>query len=147
MSFKPGDKVIHIKERWDTPMTVLHCDDQESSRGGTENLTFFEEGGFWRTSQLTLADPEPLFYVQDTRSVVGNSASWWRFEGNGYTCNLNEAWKVPGTWRGRDTDVLRACLEVDAMAERHCDVQKLPAAKETAISRAESGAASQGRTR
>lgn len=68
---------------------------------------------------------ESLFYIQDTRCVVGNSASWWRPDGNGYTCNLDEAWKVPGTWSGRDTNVLRPCAGVDKLSERHFDVQKL----------------------
>ena len=62
---------------------------------------------------------------RDARQVVGNSAMWWRVGCDGYTCNLDEAWKVPGTWSGRDTDVLRPCAEVDALSERHFDVQKL----------------------
>ena len=51
-------------------------------------------------------ESEPLFYIQDTRSFVGDSALWWRPEGKGYTVNLDEA----GTYtaaqcRGnRDTD-------------------------------------------
>ena len=71
--------------------------------------------------------PAPqLFYIQDTRQFVGNSALFWRDGGHGYTCNLDEAWRVPVTWKpDRDTDVLRACAEVDALAERHVDVQRL----------------------
>jgi hypothetical protein len=69
-------------------------------------------------------DPE-LFYIQDTRSVVGNSALWWREQGKGYTSNLDEAWKVPGNWSWRSTDILRPVAEMDALAERHVDVQKL----------------------
>lgn len=57
-----------------------------------------------------------LFYIQDTRTVVGNSAMFWRPEGKGYTCNLNEAWKVTGEWTGRPTDVLRDAELVDALA-------------------------------
>ena len=68
---------------------------------------------------------EPLFYIQDTRAVCGNSAVWWAEGGHGYTSNLDKAWKVPGTWKERDTDVLRPCAEIDALAERHFDVQKL----------------------
>jgi len=29
-----------------------------------------------------------LFYLQDKRSVVGNSMSWWAIEGRGYTCDI-----------------------------------------------------------
>lgn len=32
-----------------------------------------------------------MYYIQDTRSVVGNCVSWWAPNGNGYVCNLNEA--------------------------------------------------------
>ena len=71
------------------------------------------------------ADKEPLFYIQDTRQVSGNSAFWWCVDGHGYTCNLDEAWKVPGSWKGRDTDVLRPCDEMDALAARHVDTQRL----------------------
>jgi hypothetical protein len=60
--FKPGDKVTHITEKWDTPMTVKYCVDQESSVSdpGVENLTFFEEGGFWRTRRLRLVSEKCL---------------------------------------------------------------------------------------
>lgn len=69
---------------------------------------------------------EPLFYIQDTRSTVGNSALWWAEGGHGYTCDLRHAWKVPASWKpDRDTDLLRRCDVVDALAERHVDVQKL----------------------
>lgn len=66
-----------------------------------------------------------LFYIQDTRQVCGNSAFWWRPDGAGYTCNVDEAWKVPGTWTGRSTDMLRPCAGVDRLTARHFDVQKL----------------------
>lgn len=32
-----------------------------------------------------------LYYIQDTRTYVGNSMSWWRKEGHGYTCDIREA--------------------------------------------------------
>lgn len=34
---------------------------------------------------------ESLYYVQDSRSYVGNDMLWWRVGGMGYTTNLNEA--------------------------------------------------------
>lgn len=38
------------------------------------------------------AMPTPkLFYVQDTRQLVGNALLWWRKGGQGYGCNLDEA--------------------------------------------------------
>jgi hypothetical protein len=35
-----------------------------------------------------------LFYIQN-RGFCGNCLSWWRPDGNGYTCDLRDAWKVP----------------------------------------------------
>ena len=32
-----------------------------------------------------------LFYLQDSRSFVGNDVLWWRKGGNGYTTDLREA--------------------------------------------------------
>lgn len=54
-------------------------------------------------------DPGGRYFVQDTRpgAVVGNCATWWRSDGVGYTCDLEEA----GVYRGarvlgmRETDV------------------------------------------
>lgn len=34
---------------------------------------------------------EPLYYIQDKRSMVGNSMSWWRKGGAGYGCDIREA--------------------------------------------------------
>ena len=81
-----------------------------------------------------------LYYIQDTRQCVGNSALWWREDG-GYTCDLRQAWKVNRVIRGdatslfengvalpfslRYADILRLCSEMDALAELHVDVQKL----------------------
>jgi len=64
-----------------------------------------------------------LYYIQDTRFYEGNSAFWWRVNANGYTSNLDEAWKVPATWKGRDTDKLWPCAEIDARAHRAFDMQ------------------------
>ena len=70
---------------------------------------------------------DDLYYIQDTRQVVGNSAVWWREHGSGYTCDLNEAWKVSFEIAScyRKTDVPRRCTVIDRISERHCDVQKL----------------------
>jgi hypothetical protein len=73
--------------------------------------------------------PNDLYYLQDTRQIVGNCALWWKLNGQGYTCNLDEAWKIDPNIYGappRDTDVFRLCSEVDALAKRHVDVQQLP---------------------
>ena len=57
-------------------------------------------------------DDEPqgdrLYYILDIRAAAGDCALWWRPEGQGYTCDLDDAGtytkKEAGTCR--DTDVL-----------------------------------------
>lgn len=38
------------------------------------------------------------YYIQDARSFVGNCISWWRANGAGYACDLNDA----GVYKGRE---------------------------------------------
>jgi hypothetical protein len=53
---------------------------------------------------------EGLYFIQDTRTTCGNAVMWWKPDGNGYTSNVNEAWRVPKEkadqmHRNRSTDV------------------------------------------
>ena len=72
------------------------------------------------------------FYVQDTRSVVGNSAYWWRLNRRGYTCDLKQAGRfnekeARSIERMRGTDRAIPCDLVDAIAESHVDLHRLSA--------------------
>lgn len=51
-------------------------------------------------------DDDP-YYVQDTRTVVGNCGMWWANNSRGYCCNLEEAGIYTGAMCKymRDTDV------------------------------------------
>ena len=74
---------------------------------------------------------EPLYYIQNTRSVVGNCMVLWRAEGHGYTVNLDEAWKLPQSraeaiCKDRpEQDIPRAAALLERVAQRHIDVQLL----------------------
>lgn len=64
---------------------------------------------------------EELYYIQDTRSYVGNSVMWWAVGGCGYACDLRKAWQVPYSeaqriTRNRDTDKAWPCSDIDAGA-------------------------------
>ncbi len=50
---------------------------------------------------------DALYYVQDTRQVVGNCILWWAKDGAGYCCNLPDAGEYTGVRcaRLRHTDV------------------------------------------
>lgn len=73
--------------------------------------------------------PTPMFYMLDTRAVVGNCAMWWAKDRQGYTCDLDKAHLfseqeiATETWR--DTDVPVPAYEVRAEAQRHCRVDSL----------------------
>jgi hypothetical protein len=49
----------------------------------------------------------PMFYLLDSRTVVGNCALWWRPDGAGYTTNLDEAglYTYEAACGQRDSDV------------------------------------------
>ena len=72
-----------------------------------------------------------FFYIQNVGRPVGNSARWWLPRGSGYTTDLNRAWKAPKEEAVKicqvrhGEDVMWPCSEMDVIAERHVDVQKL----------------------
>ncbi len=75
---------------------------------------------------------EPMFYIRNARSVVGNSIMWWCPDGNGYTCDLKKAWKVPeskarGICRDRPKeDFMIPAKKAEASTELHVDSQLFP---------------------
>lgn len=79
-------------------------------------------------------ESEPLFFVQDTRQVVGNCALWWRPDGAGYTINLDEAGTFPASFKAalRPTDVMRPCDEVERLAQRHVTGDVMSGGKDVA---------------
>lgn len=71
-----------------------------------------------------------LFYIQDGRQVVGNCIALWRPDGNGYTCDLKQAWKVPyakalDLEKNRATEILWPIEDLDAISMAHVDIQYL----------------------
>jgi hypothetical protein len=73
---------------------------------------------------------EQLFYISN-RQPVGNCVVWWAIDGHGYTCNLDEAWKVPELkaleiCRDRpDIDKAHPAELVEQASRRHVDWQML----------------------
>ena len=66
---------------------------------------------------------DKLYYIQDTRCVVGNCAVWWRAKGQGYTCDLGDAGVYTEdearSYTNRPSDKLRPKDETDALVVRH----------------------------
>lgn len=69
-----------------------------------------------------VADEE--YYVQDSRQNVGNCGSWWRPNGQGYTCNLDDAGVYDGRAcsRMRVTDIPWPRTYVEEHVVRHVRV-------------------------
>lgn len=75
---------------------------------------------------------EACYYVLDARTVVGNCASWWRPDGKGYTCDIDDAGLYTATavkaMRGTDVPVHRSV--VHALSIRHVRLDDLRQAGE-----------------
>lgn len=133
---------------------VEYCQDEIGLKAGeTKVLRADEEPNRWKDSLETIEAihgieervkvetlilaPDPpqnivpsMYYIQDTRSYTGNSVQWWRTGGNGYTCDLKQAWRVNAeeaqrVIRCRDTDKAWPCDEIDTKAQIHFDMQRL----------------------
>ena len=68
------------------------------------------------------------YYIQDTRSTVGNCALWWRTEAKGYTCDIDAAGQFRGVYaRGLDraTDVPWPAEAIEAGIVRHVRLDRV----------------------
>ena len=90
-----------------------------------------ENGTYAHISGSQTAVEESLFYIQN-RGPVGNCALWWRAGGCGYTCDLDDAGVFTEEQareicrRRPDMDRAWPKSQIDGLAVRHLDVQKLP---------------------
>lgn len=90
-----------------------------------------EQRAFDRGRQRMM-EVAPRYYIQDTRSFVGNAVVWWRPEGKGYTCHLDDAGlfseeEARRIERDRSTDKpIREDIAREA-ASLHVDAQRLAA--------------------
>ena len=71
---------------------------------------------------------EELYYIQDTRQIIGNTPIFWKHNSNGYVSDLDDALKVDKEEairmsNGRETDVAWPCNFIDSIAKRRVDVQ------------------------
>lgn len=71
-----------------------------------------------------------LYYLQDSRSYVGNCPMWWKKDGNGYTTRLDDAERFTledamGQHRARPTDVPWPCHQIDALRRPTVDIQHM----------------------
>jgi hypothetical protein len=71
--------------------------------------------------------PTDRYYIQDTRSYVGNDCLWWCPNGNGYTTNLSDAgiYDRQHAKSYRETDHAWPVEEIEPLTYRTVDMQKL----------------------
>jgi hypothetical protein len=75
---------------------------------------------------------QELFYIQDTRTYLGNAVMWWGIDGSGYTCDITQAGKytrekAEGICQ-RPSDKAWSCDYIDGNSKAHktiIDVQYL----------------------
>jgi len=81
---------------------------------------------------------EKLYYIQDTRQIVGNCPMFYKHNNNGYTSNLDEA-MVVGEKEAvrmvemRDSDRAWEFTYLNGLARRTIDVQNWKKTKENCI--------------
>jgi len=70
---------------------------------------------------------EELYYIQDTRSVVGDCVLWWGPDGNGYTLNIERAglYTYKQASSHRETDVPWPKSMVDSLISSHVHIDSL----------------------
>lgn len=70
---------------------------------------------------------EKLFYVQDSRQMVGNCMSWWCPDGRGYTSEIGKAGLYPlaRIERMRDTDIPWPKEIVEEAVVRHVRADRI----------------------
>lgn len=65
------------------------------------------------------------YVILDTRQIVGNCAMFWRPDGAGYTCDLNDAGLYDKTKGRRETDIYVPIEVARSMAVIHVRVEPL----------------------
>lgn len=83
-----------------------------------------------REGMIAQLDKTKFYYVQDSRSYVGNAILWWAIDGKGYVTDLAKAHKY--SWEeiqsfigGRSTDVIWEAEHVEGAIRKYVDAQYL----------------------
>jgi len=75
-----------------------------------------------------MANQQPMFYLQDSRSYVGNSMQFWAVDGHGYTTDISHAARFTQTDavrrnQSRETDIPWPVAYIDARLKPVIDMQ------------------------
>ncbi len=138
----PVGVFVNVRKDDDTVVRTTTRGEAFVDQGGTSAVIRVEGiSGYYLLDRVTAEkrdgldlpiDPAALYYVQDSRTIVGNCISWWCPDGAGYACNLADA----GTYTGakvlgmREHDIPWPAELVEASARRYVDWQILRHAAE-----------------
>jgi hypothetical protein len=75
--------------------------------------------------------PSGKYYMRDTRSIVGNSCTWWALGSRGYTCEVRcaeifDEERALQQQKSRGTDQPWPVEIIDRLVTHHIDIQDLP---------------------
>ena len=83
-----------------------------------------------RDMLISQLDKTKYYYVQDSRSYVGNAILWWAIDGKGYVTDPAKAHKY--SWEeiqtfigGRSTDIIWEAEHVEGAIKKYVDAQYL----------------------
>jgi len=79
-------------------------------------------------SECVVSTDEDLYYLQDTRTHVGNSMMWWAKDSKGYVCDIRKAHvftrkEAFEQYKARSTDRPWPKKYIDARVSHHIDMQ------------------------
>lgn len=75
---------------------------------------------------------EKMYYIRDSRVIVGNTPLWWKHNDNGYVSDIKQAKKVNyktalKMLEGRPTDIPWEVDFIDSIAKSRVDIQDMQA--------------------
>lgn len=117
--------------------------DLRTRRNKSEDIVFFEGKEVRRLmfeykmksrerlEKLKALPDDEMYYVQDSRSYVGNAVLWWAINGAGYVTDPKKAHKytkseiISDFGEGRETDIVWPAGHVESAVREFVDIQGL----------------------
>jgi len=125
------DSYLDIRCRRNKSHDLVEYEGKENKRGKVLYMIEHNKVEDVRKKALEALPDNELFYVQDSRSYVGNSVLWWGLNNKGYTTELNKAQKytkeevIKQFSSSRDSDVIWVASHVESLIRTHVDMQYL----------------------
>ena len=119
----------HFDELCFLNIKVRRCPEHDKIIYYGKEIKRYQTRDIDRKEQIKKLPVNSFFYVQDSRSYVGNAILWWAKNGNGYTTDIARAHKY--TWleiqafNPRETDIIWESSHVELAIKQYVDMQYL----------------------